>query len=299
MNPLIKSILLAVPFVALFFTVRSIPVEPCDFLHEETYNLDGEIDYCGSDDTGFVDLTVRKWPMIAQFKAIDSLKVKKNCKFEIKIEQADGSPLTAKDVALSHTKKIHLLAVNESLSDYQHIHPVADSLFDGVWHFSITPNLTGKYMLFLDFIPTKSPRRVLLSSSFMVPGKSNVVESKEETLNFEHEHVNFRLSKTKSETREGQIELTLAGNLKDGSDVEFYPVMGAFAHMVAFDQKVNGFAHLHPLEDTRPLKKSETYKGNLTFGFSAPNPGVYRLWAQVKTSPKNEVFIPFDVKVES
>ena len=27
--------------------IRSLPVEPCDFLHEETYNLEGEVDYCG------------------------------------------------------------------------------------------------------------------------------------------------------------------------------------------------------------------------------------------------------------
>ena len=38
-----------------------------------------------------------------------------------------------------------------------HLHPVADPLFDGVWHFSFTPNLAGKYQAFLDFIPLKSP----------------------------------------------------------------------------------------------------------------------------------------------
>jgi hypothetical protein len=41
---------LAIPFIGLFFIVRSLPVEPCDFLHEETYNLEGELDYCGPGD---------------------------------------------------------------------------------------------------------------------------------------------------------------------------------------------------------------------------------------------------------
>jgi len=33
---------LAIPFIGIYFVVRSLPVEPCDFLHEETYNLEGE-----------------------------------------------------------------------------------------------------------------------------------------------------------------------------------------------------------------------------------------------------------------
>ena len=84
------------------------------------------------------------------------------------LRQFDGSPLNASDVALSHTQKIHLLAVDESLSDYQHHHPTADSLYDGVWNFELTPRKPGKYVLFLDFIPVRSPRRVLLKSSFEV-----------------------------------------------------------------------------------------------------------------------------------
>ena len=43
-------------------------------------------------------------------------------------EEFDGSPLAADEVALSHTEKIHLLAVDPSLDDYQHLHPVPDSL---------------------------------------------------------------------------------------------------------------------------------------------------------------------------
>ena len=94
------------------------------------------------------------------------LKINENCKFEIKIEQADGSPLSGKDVALSHTKN-YLLVVNESLNDYHHVHPPVDSLFDGIWHFSITPKLSGKYSVFLDFIPVKSPRRFCFQQSLM------------------------------------------------------------------------------------------------------------------------------------
>ena len=105
----VKALLLGIPFLVIYFIIRSLPVEPCDFLHEETYNAEGELDYCGADETGFVDLSVRKWPMKVEFRPLDPLKVGQECKFEVKIEQADGSPLCSKDVALSHTKKFIFL----------------------------------------------------------------------------------------------------------------------------------------------------------------------------------------------
>ena len=71
-----------------------------------------------------MDLSIRKWPMKIDFRPIGSLEKDEECKFEFKIEKADGSPLTSQDVALSHTQKIHLLAVDKTLNDYHHIHPV-------------------------------------------------------------------------------------------------------------------------------------------------------------------------------
>ena len=63
-NSKLTPVWLALPFFAVYFLIRSIPVEPCDFLHEETYNLDGEVDYCGPGDAGFVDLSIRKLSLI-------------------------------------------------------------------------------------------------------------------------------------------------------------------------------------------------------------------------------------------
>ena len=48
-NPLLLSLLMGVPFIVLFVIARNLPVEPCEFLHEETYNEEGELDYCGAD----------------------------------------------------------------------------------------------------------------------------------------------------------------------------------------------------------------------------------------------------------
>ena len=80
-----KSLLLILPFLALYFVARSLPVEPCDFLHEETYNAEGELDYCGPGDSGFVDLSVRKWPLSISMRPLGEIKINEPCEFEINL----------------------------------------------------------------------------------------------------------------------------------------------------------------------------------------------------------------------
>jgi hypothetical protein len=75
--------------------------------------------------------------------------------------------------------------------------------------------------------------------------------------------------------------------------------MGAFAHMVAFDDEMNGFAHLHPISENVPSSENTTHTGPLSFGFTAPKYGIYRLWAQIKTTTEKEIFIPFDLEFGS
>ena len=299
MNPSLKALLLSLPFVAVYSVSRYLPVSPCEFLHEKTYNLDGVVDYCGPGDSSFIDLSSRKWPLNLDFRPLGELKPGKASNLRLDIRQFDGSPLTAEEVALSHTKKIHLLAVDESLSDYHHLHPEPDSLYDGVWHFSLTPENAGKYVVFLDFIPVRSPRRVLLSSAFQVPGQTSVAVPNSENLVFLSQNRRFELSKVNSVSDAEGIELLLRAVDGNGEALTLRPVMGAFAHMVAFDPELKGFAHLHPLEDVLPANQSDSHQGPLTFSFSPPKNGFYRLWAQVRIGEEAETFIPFDLKVGS
>ncbi len=51
---------------------------------------------------------------------------------------ADDKPLTFDDLKEAHTKKLHLLVVDPTLSDYHHIHPVAGKNL-GEYVFDFTP----------------------------------------------------------------------------------------------------------------------------------------------------------------
>ena len=296
-----KSLLLIIPFVVLYFVARSLPVEPCDFLHEETYNLEGELDYCGPGDSGFVDLTVRKWPLSISMRPLGEIKINKPCEFEINLKEFDGSPLAADEIALSHTEKIHLLAVDPSLDDYQHLHPVPDSLFDGIWRFTITPKKFGEYRVFLDLIPIRSPRRVLLSETFTVGGGEAEVSSKQSSFSHQIGDRSFTLDVQKNEISGDEYILKLKARNSQGDPLTLKPVMGAHAHLVAFDWERKGFAHLHPLEAEGfigPVTNSITR--DLEFSFNSSRISSCRLWAQVLLeNDENETFIPFSLNLNS
>ncbi|MEK9772740.1 MAG: hypothetical protein VW576_04180 [Opitutae bacterium] len=289
---------LAVPFLALYFIVRFLPVEPCDFLHEETYNLEGELDYCGPGDSGFIDLSLRQWPMSLSFRPLDDLEIGQPCRFEMNIKQADGSPLSEDDVALSHSQKIHLLAIDPSLQDYQHLHPHADPLFKGIWRFTLTPKKAGNYRVYLDLIPLRSPRRVLLGASFTVPGKEDKLSFGGDGAVYTTTDRTFKVESISGNGLGSEILLKFTAVDKEGKDLPLRPVMGAFAHLVAFEPNTDGFAHLHPLEYEPPKSADESRRGPLTFSLKSPSPGHYRLWAQIKVGEdEEESFLPFDLKI--
>ena len=294
----LSFLILGIPFLALYFIIRSLPVEQCEFLHEETYNFEGELDYCGPGDTGFIDLSLRKWPMNLDFRPLDPLEIGKPCRFEINIKQADGSPLSAEDVALSHTQKIHLLAIDPSLEDYQHLHPQPDPLFKGIWRFTLTPQKAGDYRVYLDLIPLRSPRRVLLGASFHVPGSPDALSFRKEGSVISTKGRTFKIEQVRGDGSDSELMLKFSALDNQGNNLALRPVMGAFAHLVAFEPNTEGFAHLHPLEYEPPTATDSYKKGPLIFSFKSPSSGNFRLWAQIKVGDdETESFLPFDLKI--
>jgi hypothetical protein len=71
--------------------------------------------------------------------------------------------------------------------------------------------------------------------------------------------------------------------------------MGAFAHLVAFDDQRSGFAHLHPVE-ADPLKPPHAQQPVLNFKLTIPEPGKYVIWAQVNLGGREE-FVPFAAEI--
>ena len=91
-------------------------------------------------------------------------------------------------------------------------------------------------------------------------------------------------------------DLTLLIRNENGQDVQLGEIMGSFAHLVAFDEKRSGFAHLHP-QETDLENRPDPQSPELHFNITIPEPGLFVIWAQIVLNGE-EVFIPFWFEVE-
>ena len=197
---------------------------------------------------------------------------------------------------LSHNRKIHLLAIDPSLEDYQHLHPAPDSLFKGIWRFTLTPKKSGKYKVYLDLIPLRSPQG-MLGASFIVPGTASIISPRSDGSIISKNNRVFTLETIDKDDSVSEMQLKFSALDEKGNQLPLRPVMGAFAHLVAFEPGTDGFAHLH-LWNMSPLNQKKIVEGPLTFSFKSPKSGIYRLWAQIRVDEdEEESFLPFDIRI--
>jgi len=282
----------------LYFGLRALPVEPCDFLHYGDYvNAEGVIEGCGYEETGFFDLTTLRFPILARITPLTEAVPGRESTFELTLQTTTGRPISFSEVAVSHTERVHAMVVDPSLSDYHHIHPVNGGA-PGTYHFTFTPERAGDYAVFLDFIPLQNSRRTLLKAEFAVAGDSSALPASASKLTHQTEGFAFHLVPRAGERFQVGVETQFSLEVEPlhDQDLVFAPVMDSYAHIVAFEPERRGFAHFHPLNpfiDTQDPRSPE-----LDFVFSVDRPGYYRVWAQLVVNGQ-EQFIPFDLQVEA
>jgi hypothetical protein len=114
---------------------------------------------------------------------------------------------------------------------------------------------------------------------------------------FERDGYLSPLTTRQNPARAGQpIDLQFEIRRGDGGAVPLETVMGAFAHLVAFDEGRTGFAHLHPAEADLTRTPDRT-RPVLNFKLTIPRAGRYIVWAQINLGG-TETFAPFELRVE-
>ena len=289
-------VIISISFVALFALIRSVPVEPCEVLHYGDYmNEEGAVEYCGEEETAFFDMTRIRYPIEISLQPIGEISPGASTMFDLYLYDHQGQGIAYEDIVVSHTERIHLMAVDPSLSDYQHLHPQPAGA-PGYYQFEITPTKAGTYHVFLDFISLTSQRRVLAKSEFLVPGEpSYVAIGQSDRISQDGYSYTLRtpLSGGFPVGEESQLELEVASTEGEGHP-EFGLVMGAYAHLVVFDEAGRGFAHLHPQNPF--IDQQDPFDPDLRFSFFPGDVGKYRLWAQLRVDGE-ERFVPFDIEV--
>ena len=70
----------------------------------------------------------------------------------LQLQRPNGDPVSLADLIETHTKKIHLLIIDSSLTDYHHEHPVP-TRNPGEYSFGFTPAKPGSYRVWADLRP--------------------------------------------------------------------------------------------------------------------------------------------------
>ena len=150
--------------------------------------------------------------------------------------------------------------------------------------------------MFADFTPVATQRGLYAAVDFNVPGDvANVIQTVNTTVQEDNLNFELVLPKRFRAGRSADLTLRIQNAGAEKKPIPLQPVMGAFAHVVAFDEQRSGFAHLHP-QQTDLTKAPDLLKPELNFKVLIPKAGRYVIWAQVKFS-REETFVPFWVDV--
>ena len=67
-------------------------------------------------------------------------------------DTVNGTALGVNRLVVAHTRKVHALSIDSSLTDYSHSHP-AQGVRPGAWRFTFTPKYDRPYHVWLDIKP--------------------------------------------------------------------------------------------------------------------------------------------------
>lgn len=225
-----------------------------------------------------------------------SLEAGKTTQVTVKLNAvADGKPLTLDELKEAHTKKLHLLIIDPSLSDYHHIHPVAGKN-PGEYVFDFTPLKNESYRVWADVIPVATGKQEYVRTDMGAPAKEKASIDKATSMVTTVDGYTFTLA-LDGEPKAGAPVMGNVVITKDGQPFTgLEPVMGAFAHVVGFTEDYNSVLHVHPM-GKEPTSDTERGGPKLEFHIEPEKAGFVKLFAQVRIGGK-DIFAPFGMDVK-
>jgi hypothetical protein len=212
------------------------------------------------------------------------------------LTKADGSPIVPSELIEAHLARIHLLIIDASLTDYHHEHPRPTGT-PGQYAFNFTPRKPGGYRAWADLRPYPLGLQEYAIADIPGAGHAEQLMDKAPTSRAEVDGLRFELVLPQRTIKAGRsVPAQLRIMRTDGRPfTELEPIMGAFAHLVAFHEDRKTVLHIHP-KGAPVLDAARRGGPRLDFQIYAPQPGFYRLFAQVQVAGSSKL-APFGLGV--
>jgi len=204
-------------------------------------------------------------------------------------------PVTLDELLETHTRKIHLLIIDASLTDYHHEHPQPTTM-PGDYAFTFTPIKPGPYSAWADLRALPLGLEELEKTVIAGRGEPQPIPSKETRLSADSDGYHFELTPSHKPKAGEPVDAKLLIT-RDGKPFDqLEPVMGAFAHLVGFNEDIETVLHVHPIQ-AQELRSTDRGGPVLRFKIYATKPGFTRFFAQVQIDGR-QLFIPFSLEVQ-
>lgn len=232
----------------------------------------------------------------AQIISSQPARMGEECELTLRLTHAGtGKPLSASELAVVHTQKLHLLVVDESLKDYRHIHPQPTGT-EGEFTCRFTPGTHNRYSAWADFTTARDHRNYRLKMQVPSQGARGVAPVIRPNSQALQEDMTFywRTDTPLQQGTQSQVEIDIRdarGEPVSGLE----PVMGAYAHLVGFSADGKSIMHCHPLGE-EPKGEGERGVSPLRFHLEPQAAGMAQFFLQVKKDGK-EVFVPFGQEI--
>jgi hypothetical protein len=278
---------------ALFVGVRLLPTGT-NLSHMDFRVQGGNvIEFCDPANPQFLPVVDVRSPVTLKLLAAEAPRAGDEVRETLTLTTFSGKPIAPEDLLVVQTRRIHLLIVDPSLDDYQHVHPEPGRT-PGEWTFRFAPRFGGAYRVFADFTPVATNRGLYAEAEIAVSGARNPVAAGTQPLSWSVALRGYRITLSPGDAplrARTPATLRLAVMRPDGGPVRLSPVMGAFAHLVAFDTARSGFAHIHP-QEADVTRAPDPLRPVFTFRVAIPSAGRYVIWAQVNLDGE-ETYAPF------
>ncbi|HEY4989930.1 MAG TPA: hypothetical protein VII09_08985, partial [Opitutaceae bacterium] len=285
--------LISAAAAALFVIVRELPTGT-NLSHMDFRVQGGNvIEFCDPANPQFLPVVSVRSPVTLSVVPAAPARAGEEAHLALTLTTFSGKPIAPEDLQVVQAKRIHLLIVDPSLDDYQHVHPVPGTR-PGEWTFAFRPRFGGAYRIFADFTPVATNRGLYAETELPVDGPPNPVAAGTQPPSWAARvgEYSFALAPGSLPIHAGvPANLRLTVTRVGGGPVPLQPVMNAFAHLVAFDVQRSGFAHIHPNE-TDLAHLPDPVAPAFTFRVTIPSPGRFVIWSQVDLAG-SEAFAPF------
>jgi Heavy metal binding domain len=214
----------------------------------------------------------------------------------LKLQRPNGDPVSPSDLIETHTKKVHLLIVDSSLTDYHHEHPVP-TRNPGEYSFSFTPAKPGSYRVWADVRPYPLGLQEYAMTDIPAATTGELLTNRIVNFKATVDGLNYELILPQKTVQVGRPALArLRITTVEGKGFrQLEPVMNAFAHLVGFNEDHKTVMHMHP-KGPPVLDPAARGGPELEFQIYALRPGFVRLFAQVQIESRSQ-FAPFGLQI--